>query len=203
MPELTKEQLYIILGVICVILIGCIIGVYNQNVAQKQLSPSSSPASAVAPLLASAGKPAQIYVHISGAVVREGLYKLNKGDRLIDLLKLSGVAGNADLDSVNLAEVLSDSQRVFIPKRALAAAQDTRISSPSSKKTEKKSSIVNINRANEQEMDSLPGIGPAMAKRIVDYRKEKGMFSSIDELKEVPGISEKKFEKLKTCISVY
>jgi competence protein ComEA len=75
--------------------------------------------------------------------------------------------------------------------------------SSSVNKTGKANKIVNINAADEKQLDSLPGIGPAMAKKIFDYRSEKGRFSNIEELKEVPGISEKKFEKLKALISVY
>ena len=208
MPELSKEQLYIILGVICIILIGCVIGIYNQNSGQKQSSPAcrqawpvSSPASAIVPLVASAGQPAQIYVHVSGAVIKEGVYRLNKGDRLIDLIKLSGATVSADLDNINLAEPLTDGQKICVPKKTVNIASNQ--FQATAGKSAKSNKIVNINTADEKGLDSLPGIGPAMAKRIVDYRNEKGKFSNIEELKEVPGISEKKFEKLKSCISVY
>lgn len=199
MPELTKEQLYIILGIIAVVLLGCAVGVYNQNLASKRSSPESSPQ---AVLLENKGKtePISYYVHISGAVIREGVYKLKKGDRLIDLIRLSGAAPDADLDSVNLAEVLTDGQKVFIPQKTSKIAADNTIST--AKGSNKASKIVNINTADEKAIDSLPGIGPVMAKRIVDYRSENGRFSNIKELKEVPGISEKKFGNLKKYISV-
>ncbi len=200
MPELTKEQLYIILGIIAVILLGCVVGVYNQNSAAKRSSPESSPV-AVLPETKAKIEPIGCYIHISGAVIREGVYKLNRGDRLIDLIKLSGAATNADLDSVNLAEVLTDGQKVIIPKKTLKIATDNRISTANG--SNKGSKIVNINTADEKGMDSLPGIGPVMAKRIVDYRSENGRFSNIEELKEVPGISEKKFGNLKNSICVY
>jgi competence protein ComEA len=202
MPDLTKEQLYIILGIIAVILIGCVIGLYNQNIQNISASQSSLKAS---PEPQPDNKPktqaqTAVFVHISGAVVREGVYKLNRGDRLIDLIRLSGAASNADLDSVNLAEVLTDGQKVFIPQKTLRIAADNVMST--AKGSNNGSKIVNINTADEKGMDSLPGIGPVMAKRIVDYRRENGRFSNIEELKEVPGISEKKFDNLKKYISV-
>jgi competence protein ComEA len=199
MPDLTKEQLYIILGIIFIVLVGCIIGVYNQNLASKPSSPESSPSPV---LIESKGKigPERCFVHVSGAVNREGLYKLNKGDRLVDLLRLSGVDARADLDGINLAELLSDSQKVIIPKKASNIASGDQ--APEKNLSQKGIKIVNINSADEKGFDSLPGIGPVMAKKIVDHRSEKGRFSNIDELKEVPGISVKKLEKLKKYISV-
>jgi competence protein ComEA len=199
MPDLTKEQLYIILGIIFIVLLGCIIGVYNQNLASKPSSPESSPGPV---LIESKGKiePERCFVHASGAVNREGLYKLNKGDRLVDLLRLSGVDARADLDGINLAELLSDGQKVIIPKKALNIASGDQ--APEKNISQKGVKIVNINSADEKGFDSLPGIGPVMARKIVDHRSEKGRFSNIEELKEVPGISEKKFEKLKKYISV-
>jgi len=199
MPDLTKEQLYIILGIIFVVLMGCIIGVYNQNLASKPSSPESSPT----PVLIDRkvkNESERCFVHVSGAVIREGLYKLNKGDRLVDLLRLSGVDARADLDGINLAELLSDGQKVIIPNKASNIASGDQASEKNI--SQKGIKIVNINSTDEKGFDSLPGIGPVMAKKIVDHRSEKGRFSNIEELKEVPGISEKKFEKLKKYISV-
>ena len=199
MPDLTKEQLYIILGIIFLVLIGCIIGVYNQNLASKPSSPESSPT----PVLIDRkvkNESERCFVHVSGAVIREGLYKLNKGDRLVDLLRLSGVDARADLDGINLAELLSDGQKVIIPKKASNIASGDQ--APEKNISQKGVKTVNINSADEKGFDSLPGIGPVMARKIVDHRSEKGRFSNIEELKEVPGISVKKFEKLRKYISV-
>ena len=199
MPDLTKEQLYIILGIISIVLIGCIIGVYNQNLTSKPSSPESS----LNPVLVENTRKIETepcFVHVSGAVINGGLYKLTKGDRLVDLLRLSGVDARADLDGINLAELLSDGQKVIIPKKASNNASGDQ--APEKNLSQKGIKIVNINSADEKKFDSLPGIRPVMAKKIVDHRSEKGRFSNIEELKEVPGISVKKFEKLKKCISV-
>jgi competence protein ComEA len=199
MPDLSKEQLYIILGVIAVVLFGCVIGVYNTNFALKQSSPVTSPNHEIVDIMPK-NKPDGCFVHISGAVVRQGVYKVYKGDRIVDILNLSGVLPDADLDSVNLAETLSDGEKVVIPYRTGKA--DIKGQASSAKMTGKTEKMVNINTADEKGFDSLPGIGPVMAKKMLDYRAEKGRFSNIEELKEVPGISVKKFDKLKSLISV-
>jgi competence protein ComEA len=200
MPELTKEQLYIILGIIFILLTGCIVGVYSRNSGEKQTSPESS----LPPVLLENKQKTEdqaILVHISGAVNRQGLYKMAKSDRLIDLLRLSGVSKHADLDSVNLSAPLSDGQRIFIPSKRGDVAQISPVSG-AEKTSSKTVNKVNINSADEKGLDSLPGIGPTMAKKIFEHRKEKGIFSNIEELKEVQGISQKKFDKLKPYITV-
>jgi len=203
MPELTKEQLYMILGIILIVLIGCVYGIYSKNTIITQSSPASiickgevtkEPENAVAD-----GKTGiDMYVHVTGAVKSPGIYRLNKGDRLLELLKIAGVASNADLDGINLAEILTDSQKINIPNKRVAGYEGQ----PQKEKAAKVSQKININTADAKELDSLPGIGLTMAKRIFEYREQKGKFSNIEELKEVQGISEKKYEKLKSRITV-
>ena len=200
MPDITKEQLYIILAIIVVILIGCVIGVYNKNFSQKQSSPVSSPKSILIENPAK-NEANSIYVHISGAVKKEGVYKLNKNDRLIDLLRLSGVSVSAYLDSINLAEPLSDGQKIVIPSKSCGQSLGEQ-SAASAKRSANAIKKVNINTADEKQLDNLPGIGPVMAKRIVDYRQEKGRFMNVEDLKTVEGITGKRFEKIRDHISI-
>ncbi len=204
MPDISKEQLYIIIGIMVMILIGCVIGVYNQNTSARQLSPQASP---TIQLDIKPKKPLQaaIYLHISGAVAREGIYKMEVGDRIIDLLKLSGVLSNADLDSINLAEPLSDGEKIYVPNnvdKPLTGGQSTKAAA-SAKVSGGSNTKININIADEKALDGLPGIGPVMARKIVDYRKDNGRFFDIEDLKNVPGISEKKYDGLKDRITVY
>ena len=207
MPELTKEQLYIILGVIFVVLTGCVIGVYNQNLPKKQSSPAcrqAGPESSPSPIIADntpKNSSGSILVHINGAVDKEGLFKLSKGDRIFDLLRLSGVSANADLDNINLAEPLADGQKIIIPGKVVAS--NINVPSQTVSRSAKNGKKININSASEKELDSLPGIGATLAKRIVDHRQEKGRFSNIEALKEVEGITQKKFDKLKENICSY
>jgi competence protein ComEA len=196
MPELTKEQLYLILGIIFIILIGCVYGLFQKNQIVTQSSPfdfaQGKPDEGI--IIKQPKSEGFIYVHISGAVIRPGLYRVNSQERLAAVLEIAGVDAKADLDSVNLASIVTDGQRIIIPGKGMRGNYVP-------EKTEG-SKIVNINTADEKTLDSLPGIGPSMVKKIVDHRKEKGVFSNIEELKEVPGISEKKFEKLKALITV-
>jgi competence protein ComEA len=201
MPDISKEQLYIIMAVMVMILIGCAIGVYNQNASGKQTSPLSSPA------IQTENKPKKtpqmaIFLHVSGAVAREGIYKMETGDRMIDLLKLSGVLATADLDSINLAEPLSDGEKIYVPKNSGKSTINGQSAEPA-KASSGSNAKININLADEKALDGLPGVGPVMAKKIVDYRKANGRFSDIEELKNVPGISEKKYNSLKDRISIY
>lgn len=189
-----------ILGIIFVLLVGCIFGVYNKNMASKQPSPQSSPNKEFIDIKAN-NEDQPIYVHISGAVALQGLYKMRKNDRLIDLIRLSGVKSFADLDSLNLGEALFDGQRIIIQGKTVTLDNNGQ-PSIAEKSSGHAVNKININRADEKELDSLPGIGQTMAKRIVELRKQKGNFFSVDSLKEIEGMTAKKFEKIKGLITV-
>jgi competence protein ComEA len=195
MPEITKEQLIIIIGVIIMLLIGCVYGVWENKRIITQSSPQTS-ISIKCPKIRQ--NDVKIWVHVSGAVINEGVYRLYAGDRVFDVLKMSKVSDQADLNGINLAESLSDGQKVFIPYKGVQGSNtgDTQIKGSSN------TIKVNINSADLQKFDSLPGVGAVMAGRIIEYRSEKGRFSNIEQLKEVPGISEKKFEKLRKYVTV-
>jgi competence protein ComEA len=151
----------------------------------------------------------EIMVYVTGAVKAPGVYTLQEGQRLKDAIeKAGGFLDDADLLSVNLAKRLNDEDAFYIPKVDEAEADDTKqISGSSGNEVFSKSPFlddgkVNINKADINELDSLPGIGPATAQKIIDYRAEHGPFKSIDEIKNVSGIGEKKFENIKEKIKV-
>ena len=134
----------------------------------------------------------QIVVDVKGGVKRPNIYRLDEGSIVEDAIKIAGgTTSEADLIKINRAEKLSDNQEVIIPIKG----QDVSSASSSSGK-------VNINTANETELDSLPGIGPAKAVEIIKYREENGKFKSIEEIKNIKGIGEASFEKLKDSIKV-
>lgn len=144
-----------------------------------------------------------IIVHIAGAVKEPGVYKLLEGSRVIDGIQAAGGAlPSADLDKLNLASYLEDGCRIFVPEKIL--------SSNSSLKSEKEvvqknnispnSNKININYASEKELEDLPGIGPSLAKRIVEYREQNGPFKSLEDLEKVKGIGQKKIEQIKDLI---
>ena len=155
----------------------------------------------------------KIVVHVSGEVVSPGVISLDEGARLIDAINQSGgLTEKADISKVNLAYVLEDAQKIYIPSvddkeeemYILEGSGDTQIvtnsGSTESKKEEKL--MVNINTANAIELSQLPGIGNSTAYKIINYRNENGKFNTIDDIKNVSGIGEAKFNKIKDNIFV-
>lgn len=137
-----------------------------------------------------------IYVHIAGAVRKSGLLRLKFGSRLIDIVNMAkGFQKNADLDKINLAEILKDGQKIIIP-----FLQAEILTNAGSEKFGNKNKIINLNAADEKLLDELPGIGPSTAKKIIEYRLKNGPFKTIEELKNVSGIGEGKFKKLKEFV---
>ncbi|MBM7855694.1 competence protein ComEA [Desulfohalotomaculum tongense] len=144
-------------------------------------------------------------VYVSGAVKKPGVYRLDQGSRVIDALqKAGGPREDADLGRLNLAAPLADGQQVDVPVKAAAAPEgDMKSTTPFALQSSSGAGKININTASEAELTALPGIGPALSKRIVEYRRNNGGFKSIAEIKKVSGIGDKKYENLKEMISVY
>lgn len=140
-----------------------------------------------------------VYVHVIGAVAKPGLYCLVEGARVADALQEAKPLPEADLDAINLAEIIFDQQQIFLPRKGESQNIPPNKSNPV--KTAK-SGKVNINSASLQELDTLPGIGAAYAQRIIDYRTNHGGFKSIEEIKKVSGIGEKKFNTIKDLITI-
>lgn len=134
-----------------------------------------------------------IVVDLKGAVKKPGIYHLPQGSRLYEVIeKAGGYGSDADVKLVNGAQLLSDGEGIYIP-----AVGEQEMLLPSDKNGK-----INLNRATEEELQNLPGIGPSKAKAIIQYRQENGGFKNIDELKNVTGIGEKTFEKLKPEIII-
>lgn len=153
----------------------------------------------------------KIVVHISGQIVNPGVITLEKGARIIDAIHIAGgITEEADLTNVNLAYVLEDAQKIYIPSSKdkegdIDMIQENKegiilSKNLDSKQQEKRK--VNINTASQEELEKLPGIGSSIALRIVNYRKENGKFNTIEEIKNVSGIGENKFNHIKDNIYV-
>ena len=167
-------------------------------------------------------KPAQICIHVAGKVAKPGLYNLPPDSRVMDAIKAAGgPLASADTESINLAEVLSDGQQIYIaskgeitpPKRSVVRGGTARAKGPhKASEKEGKAALeklkvpgkgtVNINSAGLDELQRLPGIGPAYAQRILDYRTEHGRFTSVEQLDNVKGIGPKTLEKLRPFVSL-
>ena len=153
-----------------------------------------------------------IIVHITGEVKNAGIIELPEESRIADAIEQAGgVTEEADFDQVNLAFVLSDGQKIYIPNKKEREANEEKayITAESGNNVIIKDKIeggkkqkVNINEAKQEELEELPGIGPSIAKKIIEYREQNGKFTSIDELQEVKGIGEAKLENIKEYITV-
>lgn len=146
--------------------------------------------------------PKELIVHVTGAVQKPGVYKLTEGSRWVDAVNLAVPNAEADLEQLNLAALITDGQKILVPT---ASDNDTTMpDNPASNNAiTLNNSTININTASLGELDTLPGIGPALAQRIIDYRQANGGFKTTEEIKNVSGIGEKKYESIKDLISIY
>lgn len=141
----------------------------------------------------------EILIDVTGAVNKPGVYKLAASSRVIDAIKAAGdSAPGADLSSINLARVLADGEQIYVDASITNIANTSNTRLPKAKR----SSPLNINRATLAQFDSLDGVGPVIAKRIVEYRKANGPFLTIDDLQKVSGIGATKFATIKNKVRV-
>ena len=156
----------------------------------------------------------KIVVHVSGAVRNEGIIELKEKSRIADAIEMvGGVTEDAYMKDVNLATILEDGMKIYIPTKEEVEKQRENTNDSVSKdtnldiynngsNTRKKNNKVNINTATKEELDTLPGIGESTANKIISYREEKGNFKSIEEIKEVSGIGDSKYEQIKNLIEI-
>jgi competence protein ComEA len=138
----------------------------------------------------------EIFVDVTGAVNKPGVYTLTGKSRVIDAIKAAGdSAPGADLSTINLARVLNDGEQIYV---------DSLVMNSSGQRVSKKtpSGPININRATARQLDALDGIGPVIAARIVEYRKINGSFLSVDDLQKVSGIGAAKFAQIKSKVRI-
>lgn len=141
-----------------------------------------------------------IMADIKGAVKTPGVYKAEEGERVIDLIdKAGGLTSDADASKVNFSMRIADEMVIYIPKIGEEAEG---FSGNSTIATGGESPLININSADSSELETLPGIGPAKSAAIIEYREKNGPFKTIEDLKNISGIGEKTFEKLKNLITV-
>jgi len=195
-----KNALYVLLGVMAgFILAGTLVFVSR--------APAGEPI-----LLLPAPTEAPIAVHVIGAVPRPGLYKFPEGARVQDAINAAGgLLSSANENAINLAALLDDGQQLDVPYAAdreptdLGARPQSELplSEPPPPDLESTDvELININTATFDELDTLPGIGPTTAQKIIDYRETNGPFSIIEDIMNVSGIGPATFEDLKDLISV-
>lgn len=148
-----------------------------------------------------------IVVYVCGAVKENKVVTLEENSRVCDAIDaVGGLTKDADLTNINLAYILEDGEKIYIPKIGEEVKTESITSSSSSYSTYSSSSVknnkININKATQTELETIPGVGPSTALKILDYREKNGKFSSIEDIKNVSGIGDAKYEKMKDYITV-
>ncbi|MCA9859741.1 MAG: ComEA family DNA-binding protein [Thermomicrobiales bacterium] len=137
-----------------------------------------------------------ITIEVSGAVLAPGVYELDADSRLGDAIQAAGGAsGEADLAQLNLARRIQDGEEITIPVVRPTPGPGTVVSVDGV-------ALIDINTANADELDRLPGIGPALADAIIEYRTENGPFTSVDQLARVPGISARMVDDMRELVTI-
>lgn len=168
----------------------------------------------------------KIVIYIIGEVKQEGVYELDEDSRISDAIeKAGGTKENADLSQINLAYKIEDGMRIYIPKKGelvqdkekieyktqeIVTGKSTDITNTTSvntnlstnKKSKRDIEKINLNKATQTELETLPGIGPSTAEKIIAYRKENGNFKNIEDIMNVNGIGESKYSKIRDLINV-
>lgn len=184
----SKWRLVGVASLVGSVLVGAVVGFGGR--------PHALPA-AVAPTAVTSDTfaPAEMVVHVAGAVVRPGLVRVALDSRVADAVAAAGGAtSDAALAAINLAAPLSDGTQVVVPSTATAGE----LPAPGAVVDGR----VRVNQADATEMDALPGVGPVLAERIAAYRDENGPFGSVEDLLDVPGIGESKLEAMRDSIVV-
>jgi competence protein ComEA len=142
-----------------------------------------------------------IKVDVKGAIQNPGVFTAETGDRVIDIIAAAGdFTENADKDRVNLAQLVEDQMVIYVPKIGEESTFVSEKAQPQG--TVSDDGKVNLNSASQTELETIPGIGPSKALTIIEYREQNGPFQSVEDIKNISGIGDKTFEKLKDSIIV-
>ena len=212
--NLNKKQKTIILIIAIIVAIGMIYFIYNKNQIRSDIDLESEI------LISNTSENKTnvelqedlVIIHITGSVKNPGIVKLKDGSRIEDAIEAAGgLTENADITNVNLAYVLDDGVKIRIPsitdekngdEQILEEESGENIIEETNMTLGASTKEVNINKATETELQSLPGIGASLASRIIEYRNQNGKFSKIEDIKNVNGIGDSKYENIKDFITV-
>lgn len=201
MNNINKNQL-VIAGIVITMIIIVVIYIFsikpqtNENYENLEIEDVSKTEEKV--------EITKIKVHIAGSVVTEGIIELEEGARVADAIKeAGGTTADANTKKINLAQKLQDGQKIYIQNQN-ETEEDImeNLGETIEENSINSSSKVNINTATQTELELLSGIGPSIASKIISYRKENGKFKKIEDIKNVPGIGEAKFNSIQDQITV-
>jgi competence protein ComEA len=185
----TPAQIISLVVLFILLLIGIFLHYYNSRPAEIEEIPLETGENTVS----AKESESKIVVHVAGAVNRPGVYVFPSGSRVYEAIqKAGGETRDADTDSLNLARIVKDGERIYLPRKG----EEVKTS------VEQAEDKLDLNSASLGELEELPGIGEELAKRIVDYREKNGPFTSIEDVMNVAGIGKKKFESIKDKICV-
>jgi len=205
MPAVTRSQLVAYaLAALVVVVLG-VRFMQGQARSAALASPASAGANGGAPTAVQVEPRAAsvAVVHVAGAVRHPGVYKLRDGERIQDAVRRAGgPRRGADLDAINLAAKVADGQQVLVPRRAATGGAGAALAGAASAGADGSAASapqppVSLNSATAEQLETLDGVGPATAQKILDWRRQHGGFRSIDDLGEVPGIGPKRLAALR------
>jgi competence protein ComEA len=191
--ELSRRNILVAAGCLALLLF-----VGSKLLAKPQTGAGLAPPAA-APTDTAAAAPTVLVVDVVGAVRRPGLYRLAQGARIADAVsRAGGATSKADLALINLAAPLADGEQVVVPRRGTAA-----LGAPVGPAGAGAASTgpIHLSTATLEQLDSLPGIGPVTAQKILDYRQKHGAFTSVDALDAVPGIGPARLDQLEDLVA--
>jgi competence protein ComEA len=190
--ELSRRRLLIAAGCLALLFF-----VGSKLLASPQTDAALAPPAA--PPTETATAATRVVVDVVGAVRRPGLYRLEQGGRIADAVaRAGGATRKADLALINLAAPLTDGEQVVVPRRGGAAPGAAASGAAAGAQA---GGPVHLSTATLEQLDSLPGIGPVTAQKILDYRQKHGAFTSVDELDAVPGIGPARLDQLKDLVA--
>ena len=170
--------------------------------APATIAPPATSGAPFTPVAESPTPDGGIVVHVDGAVKQAGIFQLEPGARVADALELAVARPNADLNALNLAELVVDGAKIDVPRRGESVDSVQGSSPSSSTSTESTGAMVNVNTADESLLDTIPEVGPATAQAIIEYRTQIGSFTSVEQLIEVTGIGPATLEAMRPFVTV-
>ncbi len=214
MLNLSKKQLIILIAIggVIIFVIGYYLYTTTSNESYEQLDIISEEQDNQNKENVEKEQEEMIVVHIAGEVKKPGIVKTKEGARIADIIEeAGGLTENANITNINLAYIIEDGQKITIPSKnqKVEAKQEEYIQTENEQGIineeqgiSNKNQVLNINKATKEELQTLQGIGESTADKIITYRKENGNFKQIEDIKNVPGIGDAKYENIKDKISV-
>jgi competence protein ComEA len=199
MADLTPRQLALcVAGVAVMLLLGL-----SQLRRGGGETEAAAPGAAKIEVADNGGGGGRLVIHVAGAVRDPGVYRLRSGSRVDDAVQRAGGATRrADLGGLNLAAELEDGRQVLVPERARTGGSAGAAAGGAAAPEPAPGQPLNLNTATLEQLDTLSGIGPLTAQKILDFREERGGFGSIEELGEIPGIGDKRLATLREEVTL-